>query len=69
MSSENEKVIDTSDKSLEKGVAPGYVLPVGNDDDDRYHFSSVDTDRVHRSLKQRHVQMYSPSLFSPHVSR
>jgi hypothetical protein len=44
----------------EKGVAPGYVVPmtVGDDGDDRYHFSSADTDLVQRRLKQRHIQMY-----------
>ncbi|KAI0322783.1 general amino acid permease 1 [Amylostereum chailletii] len=46
MSSENEKVYTADDKSLEKGVAPGYIVPAGNDDDDRYHFSAVDTDRI-----------------------
>lgn len=44
--------------SLEKGIVPGYVVPIHDTDDERYNFSAVDTDLVQRSLKQRHVQMY-----------
>ena len=50
----------SKEHSLEKGTEPGYAIPVGDDDDDRYHFSSVDTDLVQRNLKQRHIQMYVP---------
>ena len=61
MAQPDEKYHEGSkDHSLEKGLEPGYAVPVGDDDDDRYHFSSVDTDLVQRRLKQRHVQMYVP---------
>ena len=46
-------------KSLEKGPAER-VIPA----DDRYHFNQSDLDRVQRRLKQRHVQMFVPSLFN-----
>ncbi|VDB94649.1 unnamed protein product [Peniophora sp. CBMAI 1063] len=54
---EEEGIHYNNSGSLEKGIEPGYAVPVGDDDDDRYHFSSVDTDLVQRKLKQRHVQM------------
>ncbi|KZV64670.1 general amino acid permease 1 [Peniophora sp. CONT] len=54
----DEKYPDGSkEHSLTKDIEPGYAVPVGDDDDERYHFSAVDTDLVQRRLKQRHVQM------------
>ncbi|KAI0034483.1 general amino acid permease 1 [Vararia minispora EC-137] len=59
MSSEKFSDAEHQPPPYEKGIAPGYVVPmtVGSENDDRYNFSAVDTESVQRRLKQRHVQM------------
>jgi hypothetical protein len=48
----------------EKGITSAANIISGND---RYHFDQSDLDRVQRRLKQRHVQMFVPSVYAPMV--
>jgi len=64
MSELNEKQETGSlrkEDSMEKGGVTEHVVQT----DSRYHFDASDLDQVQRRLKQRHVQMYALSLFSP----